>query len=221
MATSKSATPVHSGYQHPTPARIAVLLLCLIGAAAAVRRIAALLAPGAGAGPPEMQELDADFLSQKALVLSHIVPALLFVGVLAVKVVGRGRLSATAQRRLTYALFLLGVVVGATALLLSLHPVGGAIEASAVIFYDALFLASLARAWVLLRRDDLARYREWMVRAVAVLLGIATTRPVMGVFFATERITHMQPSQFFGIAFWIGFTVTYLAGEVYLRTRAL
>jgi len=52
-----------------------------------------------------------------------------------------------------------------------------------------------------------------------VLLGIATTRPVMGVFFATSRVTHLEPHQFFGIAFWIGFGVTYLAGEAYLRTH--
>ena len=38
-----------------------------------------------------------------------------------------------------------------------------------------------------------------------------------GVFFATQRLTHLRVDQFFGIAFWIGFTTTYLAGELYLR----
>ncbi|HEY6374240.1 MAG TPA: hypothetical protein VIX90_01825, partial [Edaphobacter sp.] len=61
------------------------------------------------------------------------------------------------------------------------------------------------------------RHREWMMRAIAVLLGIATTRPVMGVFFATARLTHLEPRQFFGIAFWIGFSATYIAGEIYLQ----
>jgi hypothetical protein len=42
---------------------------------------------------------------------------------------------------------------------------------------------------------------------VVVALGIATTRPVMGVFFATRRLTHLSVSQFFGIAFWIGFSI--------------
>jgi hypothetical protein len=58
-----------------------------------------------------------------------------------------------------------------------------------------------------------------MTRAFAVLLGIATTRPIMGIFFATSRLTHLQPHQFFGIAFWIGFTLTWIAGEIYIRTR--
>ena len=58
-----------------------------------------------------------------------------------------------------------------------------------------------------------------MTRAIGILLGIATTRPVMGVFFATSRITHLQPNRFFGIAFWIGFSVNTLLVESWLRSR--
>jgi len=62
--------------------------------------------------------------------------------------------------------------------------------------------------------------RRWLMRAVAILLGIATTRPVMAVFFATSRLTHLQPSQFFGIAFWIGFSINTLAMEWWLRATS-
>jgi hypothetical protein len=58
------------------------------------------------------------------------------------------------------------------------------------------------------------------VSGVAILLGIAVTRPVMGVFFATSPMTHLQPNQFFGIAFWIGFSTSTLVGEVWLRRDA-
>jgi hypothetical protein len=44
---------------------------------------------------------------------------------------------------------------------------------------------------------------------------------VMGVFFATSRLTHLEPRQFFGIAFWIGFSVTYVAGEIYLQRNSV
>jgi hypothetical protein len=30
----------------------------------------------------------------------------------------------------------------------------------------------------------------------------------MGVFFATSFLTHLKPQQFFGIAFWIGFSAS-------------
>ena len=59
---------------------------------------------------------------------------------------------------------------------------------------------------------------RWMLRAVGILLGIATTRPVMGVFFATSRLTHLEPKQFFGIAFWIGFSINTIAIELWLRS---
>ena len=58
-----------------------------------------------------------------------------------------------------------------------------------------------------------------MLRAIAILLGIATTRPVMGVFFATSRLTHLTPQQFFGIAFWIGWSLNIVVMELWLRTR--
>lgn len=40
----------------------------------------------------------------------------------------------------------------------------------------------------------------------------------MGVFFATSRFTGLTPHDFFGIAFWIGFTLTYVFAEVWLRS---
>jgi hypothetical protein len=194
------------------------LLLCLIAAAAAIRRIAALLLPGSS-GNPDMAALDASFASRTALTIAHIVPALLLVILLPLWFSHRIRSRMGLHRRITWALFLLGFVVGGTAIVLSFHPVGGINEASASLLYDGLFLFSLGRALVLFLRGDWALHRTWMVRGIAVLLGIATTRPIMGVFFATSHITHLEPAQFFGTAFWLGFTVTYIAGEAYLRFR--
>ena len=150
-----------------------------------------------------------------------MVPALIFVVLLPAWFSRRVRENAPAHRRLTWVLLVLGAVIGLTALGLITQPVGGTTEVSAILFFDALFLFSLARAWVLFVRGDMDRHREWMMRAVAVLLGIATTRPVMGVFFATSRLTGLEPRQFFGIAFWIGFSVTYVAGEIYLQRNSV
>jgi hypothetical protein len=198
---------------------VVLLLLCVIAAAAAVRRIVVLIVPPVVERVPQMAALDLAFASHKTLTLWHIVPALLFVALLPLWFVQRIRELKDVHRRVTYALLILGAVVGVTALLLSLHPVGGLNEAAAAILYDGLFLFSLGRAWVMFGRGDAALHHTWMMRAIAVLLGIATTRPVMGIFFATESVTHLQPQQFFGTAFWIGFTVTYLAGEAYLRSH--
>jgi Predicted membrane protein (DUF2306) len=196
--------------------RPVLYLLCFIAAAAALRRIVALLVVSASARAGQFGELDAIFAARKALTLAHIVPALAFVLLLPLWFSRRMRANDPAHRRLTWILFALGAVVGLTALPLVAHPVGGAIELSSILVFDGIYLFSLTRAFTLfLRRQP--HYREWMLRAIAVLLGIATTRPIMGIFFATARLTHLQPHQFFGIAFWIGFGITYLAGEWYLR----
>ena len=38
-------------------------------------------------------------------------------------------------------------------------------------------------------------------------------------FFATSRLTHLEPSQFFGMAFWIGFCINTIIVELWLRAR--
>ena len=40
----------------------------------------------------------------------------------------------------------------------------------------------------------------------------------MGVFFATARVTHLVPAQFFGMAFWIGFSINVFAFELWIRS---
>src|ERR1700722_3951168 len=171
------------------------LLLCMIGIAAAVRRIVVLMAPQAVAGPPQMNILDVAFASRKVLTLCHIVPALLFVLLLPAWFLRSVRSRPGLHHRLSYTLFLLGGVVGVTTLLLSLHPFGGLNESTAAILYDCLFFFLLWRGWVTFKRGDFALHRKCIIRAVFVLLGIATTRPVMAIFFATASLTHLHPQQ--------------------------
>jgi hypothetical protein len=38
-------------------------------------------------------------------------------------------------------------------------------------------------------------------------------------FFATSQLTHLEPRQFFGIAFWIGFSINTTAVELWLHSR--
>jgi hypothetical protein len=41
----------------------------------------------------------------------------------------------------------------------------------------------------------------------------------MGVFFATSARTHLGPNQFFGIAFWIGFSINAVVIELWLHSK--
>ncbi|MBV9438076.1 MAG: DUF2306 domain-containing protein, partial [Acidobacteria bacterium] len=112
---------------------------------------------------------------------------------------------------------LLSLVIGVSALGLLRDPVGGKLEVACILFFDAIFLFALAKAFLHIRRGDTIRHREWIIRAMSVALGVATVRPIMGLFFATSRLTGLTPHQFFGIAFLLGFSLTYVAGEWWIR----
>ena len=213
----KSLQPATAQATHRFPRwlRVGFWLCIAIAIAVVIRRLVALGYPS-HSGPPQMVQLDAYFASHAALTLVHILPALLFV--LAVPFYYT-RWSA-ASRWIERTLFLLGAVVGVTAYAMSTHAVGGWIERSAVFFFNSFFLYSLGCSWLYARGGDQVLSRRWMTRAVAILLGIATTRPVMGIFFATSALTHLQPKDFFGIAFWIGFSFNVLVVELWLRRPA-
>jgi Predicted membrane protein (DUF2306) len=195
--------------------RIGFWACTAIAVAVVIRRVLALINPPNSA-PPQLAALDAVFASHATLTLAHILPALAFV-LIAPLVVFRRPANATWPERL---IFPIGLVVGLTAYAMSIFPVGGWVERSAVLFFNSLFLFELFRAWRYMLRGDSQQARRRMLRAIVVLLGIATTRPVMGVFFATSPLTHLTPSQFFGWAFWIGFSINTLAIEFWLRSRA-
>lgn len=187
---------------------------CIVIAVAVVlRRVYALISPSRG-GPPELAGLDLAFASHATLTLFHIVPALLFVLLTPMVVFGRSQ-RMWAERLL----FPLGLIVALTAYAMSAYAVGGWIERCAVLFFNSLFLFSLFKAFRYAQQDHSTLKRKWLVRAIVILLGIATTRPVMGLFFATSRLTHLTPPQFFGIAFWVGFSINALTVELWLRHK--
>jgi hypothetical protein len=199
--------------QFPRWLRLGFWICIVIAVAVVIRRVVALAHPSQS-GPPQLIQLDAAFASHTALTLTHVIPALAFV-LLVPFIYIRRFAQADRLKRL---LFALGLVVGVTAYAMSRYSVGGWVERSAILLFNSLFLFSLIRARRF--RDNPVLHLRWITRAIAILLGIATTRPVMGIFFATSRLTHLSPHQFFGIAFWIGFSINTLVIEFWLRTRA-
>jgi hypothetical protein len=95
--------------------------------------------------------------------------------------------------------------------------IGGAVEAAAATVFGLLFLFALVKAFVAIRARRIAVHREWMIRAYAIGLAVATIRPIVGFFFATARLTHLTPHEFFGPAFWIGFTLQSIGAESWIR----
>jgi hypothetical protein len=218
-STTVSALPRPAAWAapgFPLWLRIAFWVCIVIAVAAVLRRAAALLLSPSPGAPPQLAGLDAWFVSHAALTWTHILCAVAFVALLPFLFWTR----TSRSRALEQGFFLLGFTVAATAYAMSVYAVGGWLERSAVLFFNTLFVGSLTQAFIWFRRGNAYAKQRWTLRAVAILLGIATTRPVMGVFFATAPLTHLTPRQFFGIAFWIGFSLNTLVMELWLRSRA-
>jgi uncharacterized membrane protein len=190
--------------------------LVMIGIAAVTRRTLVLfvLPPT----PPNFPE-EAGFARHSLLTMAHIIPGLLFMTLGPLQFVRTLRIRRPALHRWTGRMLLLsGVIIGATALVMSPQmAIGGANETAATIFFAILFLFALLKAFLYIRQGKVALHREWMIRMFAIGLAVATVRPIVGVFFATRSVTRLAPHDFFGIAFWLGFTIHLIAAEIWIN----
>jgi uncharacterized membrane protein len=111
------------------------------------------------------------------------------------------------------------LIIGISALVMSftMQSIGGVNQAAATILFGTFFLFALGKAFLHIRRREVALHREWMMRAFAIGLAVATIRPIIGIFFATSRFSGLTPCQFFGTAFWIGFVLQLMAAEAWIH----
>ena len=195
----------------------AALLLVAIALLAVLHRAIVLSDPSlmARTGNPAVV-VDTAFASYPALTLVHIIPGALFMILGPLQFVRRIRAKHLAFHRWSGRVFFAcGLLIGFSALALTFQTsIGGANERAATVLFAIVFLFELTRAFLLIRRRRIALHREWMIRAFAIGLAIATIRPIVGAFFAARQL---NPHEFFGIAFWIGFTIHFILGEVWIN----
>ena len=206
----------------------AVIFLALIGIAVATRRTIVLVKAGAlSARNNPAADLDSAFANRRTLTLTHILPAMLFMVLGPLQFVRSLRSNYPQVHRWSGRVFLTAsAVVGVTGLTLAFgKTIGGVDEKAAIVLFGSLFLIAMGKAlWHALRRE-FTQHREWMIRGYGIGLAVATIRPIMGTFFAAAvlRGHRPEPREFFGTAFWIGFTLQMIAAEIwinYTRPRA-
>jgi uncharacterized membrane protein len=195
----------------------ATVLLSLIGIIAVSRRMINFFIPA----PPSARfaAFDSGFANHRLLILAHIIPGFLFMVLAPLQFVKTLRTRRPRLHRWIGRVVLVsGLVIGSTALIMSLKvAIGGANETAATMVFGILFLFALLRAFVHIRRRNFALHREWMIRAFAVGMAVAAVRPIVGIFFATSSLTHLTPHDFFGTAFWLGFTIQSIVAEIWIN----
>jgi uncharacterized membrane protein len=207
-----------------------VILLSLIGAAVVVRRTLNLVpvlvngyhepAPATNSTIAQFRKADDIFARYPVLTLIHILPALLFIAI------GPFQFNKNIRnkypkwhRRMGRVFLICGMIIGITGFVMSIvmPAIGGVNQAASTVMFSVFFLYALYKAFRHIRNGNSILHCEWMIRAYAIGLAVATIRPIVAVFFATSRFTGLTPYEFFGTGFWIGFVLHLIIAEAWIN----
>jgi len=193
-----------------------VIVLAVIGIVVALRRaltLAGVIHPYVN---PKFGAFDGGFERHPVLLFVHIIPGTLFMILAPLQFVPKIRSRYLKFHRYSGRLLVVfGLTIGVTALFMSFKmAIGGVNETTATVVFASIFLFSLIKSFYHILRSEVALHREWMIRMFAIGFAIATVRPIVGMFFALSRLS---PHEFFGIAFWLGFTIHLLAAEAWIN----
>ena len=173
----------------------------------------------------ELRLVDSRFAAHPYATLLHVLPGGIFLVLAPFQFSSRVRNRHIRFHRWSGRLL---VVVGSVAALTGLYfgllmPYGGRGEATAVALFGGLFLAAVGRAFVAIRRGQVACHREWMIRAFAVAIGVSTVRVVAAVLDITLTPAGFGPKAIFVLSLWTGWAITLGPAELwitYTRPRA-
>jgi uncharacterized membrane protein len=174
-----------------------------------------------GREPSQLDAFGLRYLEHPGIALLHVLPGLLYVLLGPLQFVARIRARRIALHRgLGRILVACGLATGAFAIVAAFRipAYGGWMTQAATVFFGAIFLCSLAKGFVHIRRREVAAHREWMIRAFALGIGVATIRTVIALVTAVTSLTF---EEVFGAAFWIGFGINLAVAESWIHhTRA-
>lgn len=202
------------------------VLLALLGTVAAIARLLAIATNQPAFAilhslfPPaavrEALDFDRWFAAHAALTVCHVVCGGIVLVLAPFQFSTRVRQRHARFHRRSGRFLLLAVVPAAsTGLALgALSPHEDLAARFAVALFGMIFLVAAGRAFLAVRRYDFITHREWMIRMVAIGVGIATVR-IVGL--ALSFIAHATPLQLIGESFWLGLGLTFLAGEAWIR----
>jgi uncharacterized membrane protein len=202
---------------------VVVVLLALAGIASVVLRFLYTVQFLAGVSwvevngpPPGAPNFDARYYDHPYLTLVHIVTGFVFMALGPIQFWPAVRKGWIGYHRAAGRVWMIASLVGVISalMLVPMLPVFGSFEASvAVTIAGSMFLVCLAQGYRRIRRRQIDKHREWMIRTLAIGLGISTFRVLLPVLMA------------FGITFpeawdtvvWLGFLINAVVAEVWIN----
>lgn len=169
--------------------------------------------------PAELARMDRPFAEHRFLTLVHVVSGSLFFIFAPLQFVARLRTSHPKLHRYSGRILLTIVAISLIPGLFFgiVMPFGGGLEAVMIGALGISLLYAMATAVIAIRRGDVARHREWMIRMFANALAISTARLVGGPidFMLTPYGTPLDER--FVLAIWAAWLLTLATAECWIR----
>jgi uncharacterized membrane protein len=220
-------------------ARIALIALVLIGTGAVIGRAAFLGDMGARLEPArvwllgwldlsdpliaeradDIARFDSRFRLHPVATVLHIASGGLFLVLVPLQLWRSLRMRHRAVHRVIGRISLAaGVGMVLTALYFGiLMPFAGAAEAITMAIVSAWYAFASVLAVIAIRHGDTERHREWMLRAIAVPLGVSVIR-IAGLVLELVMVEHgLGPELLFQLSIWSGWLSSILAMETWIR----
>jgi predicted membrane protein DUF2306 len=169
--------------------------------------------------PAELNRFDVRYGENRFATLLHVVPGGLFLILAPLQFSSRIRSRYLPFHRWSGRFLMLTSVVATLAgLYFGLRmPYGGLGEVTAIAFFGLLFVFSVVRAFIAIRRRQVAIHREWMIRAFAIAIGISMVRVVAAVLDIALTPAGLRLPDLFALSLWLGWGIALAAGELWIR----
>jgi uncharacterized membrane protein len=180
----------------------------------------ALIGVGASVAHYLQEPYNPGFLDFPTIVAVHVVLGGLYLTLAPFQFARRIRSRHLGYHRQTGRLLVaIGVVVGATALFMGLViPFSGWGERVIIGLFGSLFLVALLKGFVHVRAGRVALHREWMIRAFAIALSIATIRLIyIPALLIVADPTDAQNAVLWDTSFAAAFVLNTSVAELWIR----
>jgi uncharacterized membrane protein len=169
--------------------------------------------------PAELARVDGKFAAHPLLTLLHVLPGGIFLLFAPLQFSTRIRTRHLRLHRWSGRLLLPTVLAGLLPGLYFgiLRPYGGPVEAVAIAAFGGLFLFAVYRGVRAIRRGQVARHREWMIRVFALAIAISTVRLAGGVLDVALTPLGVRPTAVFALSVWTGWILTLGVAELWIR----
>lgn len=175
--------------------------------------------PFAAERPAELALVDGKFAANRLLTLWHVLPGGIFLLFAPMQFSAWIRRRYIRFHRWCGRLLLPAAVASALPGLYFgiLMPYGGPSEAVVIAASGGLLVIAVCRGVLAIRRRQVARHREWMIRVFAVAIAISTVRVVGGPLDVVLTPAGLRPPTVFAISVWTALIITLGAAELWIR----